>query len=123
MPPKTLSPYAQGQGVQRQQINWLDTETMNTWNSDVTQNQKEPAGEYDTLIPLAVRQLSAFTAHQLSGRYQRRLARTEWPKAGAPQRTTINRSPDMCTGHQFTADKPDAVQKSKQSRVDQDVAC
>jgi hypothetical protein len=114
--------YAQSQGVSSSKW-WLDAETMNTWNSDVTQNQKSLQGEYDALIANGATTVGVYSTsaqwQSISGSWQ-----NQWPSWGATAWTTAKQAQTYCIGHQFTGGPSLLMQfKSKQSRVDQDVAC
>ena len=114
--------YAQAQGVSSAKW-WLDVETSNTWNKDTVQNQKSLQGELDTLTAngAAVGGVYSTTAqwNSITGSWQ-----NNWPSWGATTWTTAAQAQTYCTGHQFTGGPSLLMQyKSKQSKVDQDLAC
>jgi hypothetical protein len=113
--------YAKSQGVSNKW--WLDVETMNTWNSDVLQNQKSLQGQYDALIANGASLSGVYSTtaqwQSITGGWQ-----NNWPSWGATTWTTAKQAQSYCTGHQFTGGLSLLMQyKSKQSKVDQDVAC
>lgn len=114
--------YANSQGVGSTKW-WLDVETSNTWNQDVLQNQKSLQGAYDALVAngAAVAGVYSTTAQwkSIAGGWQ-----NNWPSWGATTWTTSAQAQTYCTGHQFTGGPSLLMQyKSRQSKVDQDVAC
>lgn len=114
--------YAASQGVHATTW-WLDVETMNTWNSDVLQNQKSLQGSYDALSAAGATTIGAYSTtsqwQSVTGNWQ-----NNWPSWGATTWTTAKQAAKYCTGHQFTGGPSLLMQyKSKQSKVDQDYAC
>lgn len=114
--------YAQSQGVSSSKW-WIDVETMNTWNSDVIQNQKSIQGEHDALVAAGATTVGVYSTtsqwQSITGGWQ-----NQWPSWGATSWTTAKQAQTYCTGHQFTGGPSLLMQyKSKQSKVDQDVAC
>jgi hypothetical protein len=114
--------YAQSQGLSSSKW-WLDVETMNTWNSDVLQNQKSIQGEYDALVAGGASLVGVYSTtaqwQTITGGWQ-----NSWPNWGATTWTTAKQAQTYCKGHQFTGGPSLLMQyKSKQSKVDQDVAC
>lgn len=114
--------YANSQGVTGTKW-WLDVETANTWSKDVLQNQKSLQGEYDTLTAngAAVVGVYSTTAQWkgITGNWQ-----NNWANWGATTWTTAAQAQTYCSGHQFTGGPSLLMQyKSKQSKLDQDVAC
>jgi hypothetical protein len=114
--------YANSQGVGSAKW-WLDVETMNTWNKDVLQNQKSLQGEYDALVANGAVVVGIYST---TAQWQNITAgwQNNWPSWGATTWTTAAQAQSYCTGHQFTGGASLLMQyKSKQSKVDQDVAC
>jgi hypothetical protein len=114
--------YAKSQGVSSTKW-WLDVETMNTWNSDVLQNQKSLQGQYDALIANGAGLAGVYSTtaqwQSITGGWQ-----NGWANWGATTWTTAKQAQSYCTGHQFTGGPSLLMQyKSKQSKIDQDVAC
>lgn len=114
--------YANAQGVSSAKW-WLDVETSNTWNKDTLQNQKSLQGEYDTLTANGAAVVGVYSTtaqwNSITGSWQ-----NKWPNWGATTWTTAAQAQTYCTGHQFTGGTSLLMQyKSKQSKVDQDVAC
>ena len=102
---------------------WLDVETANTWTKDIVQNQKSLQGAYDALIANGVTTVGVYSTtaqwQALTGSWQ-----NNWPSWGATTWTTATQAQGYCTGHQFTGGPSLLMQyKSKQSKLDQDVAC
>jgi hypothetical protein len=114
--------YANSQGVTSSKW-WLDVETMNTWNSDALQNQKSLQGAYDALVANGAGVVGVYST---TAQWQSITANwlNNWPSWGATTWTTAAQAKAYCTGHQFTGGPSLLMQfKSKQSKVDQDVAC
>jgi hypothetical protein len=114
--------YATSQGLSSSKW-WLDVETMNTWNKDVVQNQKSLQGQYDALAANGATTVGVYSTtaqwQSITGGWQ-----NNWPSWGATTWTTAAQAKTYCTGHQFTGGPSLLMQyKSKQSKVDQDVAC
>jgi hypothetical protein len=114
--------YALSQGLHSSKW-WLDVETMNTWSSDPAQNQKSLQGEYDAIAATGATTIGAYST---SAQWQTITAnwQNNWPSWGATTWTTPKQAQAYCTGHQFTGGPSLLMQyKSKQSKLDQDVAC
>lgn len=114
--------YANSQGVGTSKW-WLDVETMNTWNKDPLQNQRSLQGEYDTLVANGAAVVGAYSTSaqwkSITGNWQ-----NNWPSWGATTWTAAAQAQTYCTGHQFTGGPSLLMQyQSKQSKIDQDVAC
>lgn len=114
--------YTNSQGISSGKW-WLDVETANTWTSDVLQNQKSLQGEYDALVANGATTIGVYSTtvqwQSVTGGWQ-----NNWPSWGATTWTTASRAKSYCTGHQFTGGPSLLMQyKSKQSKLDQDVAC
>lgn len=114
--------YANSQGVTSNKV-WLDVETMNTWNKDVQQNRKSIQGAYDALIANGATTVGVYSTsaqwQSITGGWI-----NNWPSWGATTWTTASQAQGYCTGHQFTGGPSLLMQyKSKQSKIDQDVAC
>lgn len=114
--------YATGQNVHSMKW-WLDVETGNTWNADVVQNQKSLQGAYDALLQSGATTVGAYSTtaqwQSITGGWQ-----NSWPSWGATSWTTAKQAQTYCTGHQFTGGPSLLMQfKSRQSKLDQDVAC
>lgn len=102
---------------------WLDVETMNSWNTDTSQNQSSLQGEYDALKSKGATTVGVYSTTDqwasVSGSWQ-----NYWPSWGATTWTTAKQAKKYCTGHQFTGGPSYLMQfKSNRSKVDQDVAC
>ena len=114
--------YANSQGVGSAKW-WLDVETENTWNADVMQNRQSLQGAYDALkahgasvvgVYSTTVQWQAITGGWING----------WPNWGATTWTTAKQALKYCKGHEFTGGPSLLMQfRSRQSKVDQDVAC
>lgn len=114
--------YAKSQNITTDKW-WLDVETSNTWSKDVLQNQKSLQGEYDALAANGATTIGAYsTTYQwqvVTGGWQ-----NNWPSWGATTWTTATQAQTYCTGHEFTGGPSLLMQyKSRQSKIDQDVAC
>jgi hypothetical protein len=114
--------YAASQGISSSKW-WLDVETSNTWNTDTLQNQKSLQGAYDALVASGATTVGAYSTtaqwQTITGSWQ-----NNWPGWGATTWTTSSQAKSYCTGHQFTGGPSLLMQyKSKQSKIDQDVAC
>jgi hypothetical protein len=114
--------YAQSQGLSSNKW-WLDVETSNTWNKDTLQNQKSLQGEYDALAANGATTVGVYSTtaqwQSVAGGWQ-----NNWPSWGATTWTTAKQAQTYCTGHQFTGGPSLLMQYiSRQSRLDQDVAC
>ena len=114
--------YANSQGLTTH-VWWLDVETSNTWSSDPLQNRQSLQGEYDALIANSATTVGIYSTtaqwQGISGSWL-----NNWPSWGATTWTTAAQAQTYCTGHQFTAGPSLLMQfKSRQSRLDQDVAC
>ncbi len=114
--------YSKSQGVSSAKW-WLDVETANTWNSDALQNQKSLQGAYDALAANGAALVGVYSTtaqwQGITGSWQ-----NNWASWGATTWTTANQAKTYCTGHQFTGGPSLLMQyKSKQSKIDQDVAC
>lgn len=114
--------YATSQGLHSTKW-WLDVETSNTWNADVLQNQKSLQGEYDALIANGATTVGVYSTsaqwHTITGSWL-----NNWPSWGATTWNNASGAASYCTGHQFTGGPSLLMQyKSRQSRLDQDVAC
>ncbi len=102
---------------------WLDVETGNTWNANVVQNQNSLQGEYDALVANGATTVGVYSTtaqwQSITGSWQ-----NNWPSWGATTWTTAKQAQTYCTGHEFTGGPSYLMQyKSKNSKVDQDVAC
>lgn len=114
--------YASSQGVTSAKW-WLDVETANTWSGDVAQNQRSLQGMYDALSGAGATTIGVYST---TAQWQSVTAGwyNNWPSWGATTWTTAKQAETYCTGHQFTGGPSLLMQyKSKQSRVDRDVAC
>lgn len=114
--------YAAVQGVSSPKW-WLDVETSNTWDSDVLQNRRSLQGAYEALQANGATTIGAYsTTYQwqtITGSWK-----NGWPGWGATTFTTAKQAQTYCTGHEFTGGPSLLMQfKSKQSKLDQDVAC
>jgi len=114
--------YAKSQGLSTSKW-WLDVETSNTWNKDVAQNQKSLQGTYDALLQSGASTVGVYSTtaqwQSITGGWQ-----NNWPSWGATTWTTASQAQTYCTGHQFSGGPSLLMQfKSRQSKVDQDVAC
>jgi hypothetical protein len=114
--------YAASQGIGSSKW-WLDVETSNTWNADTLQNQKSLQGAYDALVASGATTVGAYSTtaqwQTITGGWK-----NNWPSWGATTWTTSRQAQSYCTGHQFTGGPSLLMQyKSKQSKIDQDVAC
>jgi hypothetical protein len=114
--------YATSQGVKSNQW-WLDVEATNTWNSDVLQNQQSLQGSYDAIKATGATTIGVYSTtlqwQTITGSWK-----NGWPSWGATTFTTARQAQSYCTGHQFTGGPSLLMQfKSKQNKVDQDVAC
>ena len=119
---KDAMKYANSQGVNSSKV-WLDVETMNTWNKDVLQNRKSIQGAYDALVANGATTVGVYSTsaqwQSITGGWK-----NNWPSWGATTWTTATQAQTYCTGHQFTGGPSLLMQyKSKQSKIDQDVAC
>lgn len=119
---KSSVAYVASQGVSSSKW-WLDVETSNTWNSDVSQNQKSLQGSYDALKAAGAAVIGVYSTtaqwQSVTGSWK-----NAWPSWGATTYTTSKQAQSYCTGHEFTGGPSLLMQyKSKQSKVDQDVAC
>lgn len=102
---------------------WLDVETSNTWNQDSVQNQKSLQGEFDALSASGATTVGVYSTsaqwQSITGSWQ-----NNWPSWGATTWTSAKQAQTYCTGHQFTGGPSLLMQyKSRQSKLDQDVAC
>ncbi len=102
---------------------WLDVETANTWNSNVTQNQNSLQGERDALVANGVSTVGVYSTSAqwktITGSWQ-----NNWPSWGATTWTTATQAHKYCTGHQFTGGPSYLMQYTpKHTKLDQDVAC
>ncbi|HSW85353.1 MAG TPA: hypothetical protein VLF79_01920 [Candidatus Saccharimonadales bacterium] len=102
---------------------WLDVETMNTWNSDVSQNQNSIQGEYNALVDKSATTIGAYSTtaqwQTITGNWK-----NGWPNWGATTWNNANQAQTYCTGHQFTGGPSLLMQyQNKRSSLDQDVAC
>jgi len=114
--------YAASQGISSSRW-WLDVETGNTWNTDSQQNQKSLQGAHDALVASGATTVGVYSTtaqwQSITGGWQ-----NNWPSWGATTWTTSSQAQSYCTGHQFTGGPSLLMQyKSKQSKIDQDVAC
>jgi hypothetical protein len=114
--------YAQSQGLTSSKW-WLDVETENTWNTDVMQNRQSLQGAYDALRATGAITVGAYSTtaqwQTITGGWK-----NGWPSWGATTWTTAKQAMKYCTGHEFTGGPSLLMQfKSKQSKLDQDVAC
>ncbi len=114
--------YAQSQGISSSKW-WMDVETENTWNADTAQNRQSLQGAYDVLVASG-----ATTVGVYSTTYQWQTITdgwiNNWPSWGATTWTTAKQAKTYCKGHEFTGGPSLLMQfKSRQSKLDQDVAC
>lgn len=102
---------------------WLDVETANTWNANVTQNQNSLQGEYDALLANGVTTVGVYSTSAqwktITGSWQ-----NNWPSWGATTWTTSSQAQKYCTGHQFTGGPSYLMQYTPHhAKLDQDIAC
>ena len=114
--------YASAQGLTSSKW-WLDVETTNTWNQDSLQNQKSLQGEFDAISASGATTVGVYSTtaqwQNITGSWQ-----NNWPSWGATTWTSAKQAQTYCTGHQFTGGPSLLMQyKSRQSKLDQDVAC
>jgi hypothetical protein len=114
--------YARSQGLNSSRW-WLDVETMNSWSSDVLQNQKSLQGQHDAILGSGVPMVGVYSTtaqwQSITGGWK-----NNWPSWGATTWTTAKQAATYCTGHQFTGGSSLLMQyRSHQSKLDQDVAC
>lgn len=114
--------YASSQGLSSSKW-WLDVETMSTWNASTALNQRSLQGEYDALVATGATTVGVYSTtaqwQSITGGWQ-----NNWPSWGATTWTTASQAQSYCTGHQFTGGPSLLMQyKSRQSKLDQDVAC
>lgn len=114
--------YANAQGVKSTKW-WLDVETSNTWDTSTPLNQKSLQGAYDFLLASGATTIGVYSTtaqwQSITGGWQ-----NNWPSWGATTWSTASQASSYCTGHQFTGGPSLLMQyKSRQSKVDQDVAC
>lgn len=114
--------YANSQGLSSSKW-WLDVETGNTWNNDTLQNQKSLQGEYDALVSNGATTVGVYsTTYQwqtIAGGWK-----NNWPSWGATTWSSAKGAQSYCKGHQFTGGPSLLMQyMSRQSQIDQDVAC
>ncbi|HXR50154.1 MAG TPA: hypothetical protein VN778_03965 [Verrucomicrobiae bacterium] len=119
---KDAAAYASAQGVSSAKW-WLDVETSNTWSKDVLQNKKSLQGEYDALVANGAVLVGVYSTtaqwQSITGSWQ-----NNWASWGATTWTSASGAKTYCTGHQFTGGPSLLMQyKSRQSKIDQDVAC
>lgn len=115
--------YALSQGLTSSKW-WLDVETMNSWSTDSLQNQKSLQGEYDAIAQAAG--ATTIGVYSTTAQWQAvtNSWQNNWPSWGATTWTTAKQAQKYCSGHQFTGGQSLLMQyKSKQSKIDQDVAC
>lgn len=114
--------YANSQGVTSSKW-WLDVETENTWNVDVMQNRQSIQGAYDALLAHGATTIGVYSTtyqwQEITGGWQ-----NNWPSWGATTWTSARQAQKYCKGHEFTGGPSLLMQfRSKQSKLDQDVAC
>ncbi len=102
---------------------WLDVETSNTWSASAAQNQKSLQGAFDALLANGAAMVGVYSTtaqwQSITGSWQ-----NAWANWGATTWTTAKQAQTYCTGHQFTGGPSLLMQyKSRQSKIDQDVAC
>jgi hypothetical protein len=111
--------YAASQNVSSSKW-WLDVETVNSWTSDVIQNQNSLQGETDALKAAGVTTVGVYsTTYQwqtITGGWQNQL-----PGWGATTWTTARQAAKYCTGHDFTGGGTWLIQFK--GKLDQDYAC
>jgi hypothetical protein len=98
-------------------------ETVNTWNSDVVQNQNSLQGEYDALTAHGAWKVGVYSTtaqwQTITGGWQ-----NNWPSWGATTWTTAKQAAKYCVGHQFTGGPSYLMQYiPPKSPFDRDVAC
>jgi len=114
--------YANAQGISSTKW-WLDVETANTWSKDALQNQRSLQGAHDALVASGAVLVGVYST---TAQWQSITAswQNNWASWGATTWTTAAQAQTYCTGHQFTGGPSLLMQyKSKQSKIDQDVAC
>ncbi len=114
--------YASAHGVSSDRW-WLDVEIENSWNVDVMQNRKSIQGAYDALKAQGVALVGVYGTtdqwNEITGGW-----RNNWPNWGATTWTTAKQALKYCKGHEFTGGPTLLLQfRTKQSKVDQDIAC
>jgi len=111
--------YATNQGV-KSGTWWLDVETMNSWTTDIMQNQNSLQGETDALKASGVTTVGVYSTtaqwQSITGGWKNGL-----PNWGATTWTTARQAAKYCTGHDFTGGGTWLLQFT--GRLDQDYAC
>jgi hypothetical protein len=102
---------------------WLDVETINTWNSDTTQNRNSLQGQYDALIANGITTVGVYSTtaqwQTLTNSWK-----NNWPSWGATTWNTAAQAKTYCTGHEFTGGPSWLMQYiPKKSKIDYNVAC
>jgi len=102
---------------------WLDVETINTWNTDVVQNQNSLQGEYDALVANGATTVGVYSTtaqwQTITGGWH-----NSWPSWGATTFSTAKQAQTYCTGHQFTGGPSYLMQYLPgHAKLDYDVAC
>ena len=114
--------YAKSSGIQTDRW-WLDVETSSSWSPSATQNQNSLQGEFDALLTNGAAMIGVYSTtaqwQSITGGWQ-----NNWASWGATTWATAKQAQTYCTGHQFTGGPSLLMQfKSRQSKIDQDVAC
>ncbi len=108
---------------------WLDVETDNTWNSDVTLNQQSLQGEHDALVASGVTNVGVYTTtyqwQYITGDPTTNTGwQNNWPNWYATALTSAKQAKQYCTGHEFSGGPTWLIQyQSSKSQIDQDIAC
>jgi hypothetical protein len=112
--------YARAQGVWST-VWWEDVETMNSWTSDVNQNQNSLQGEYDALVSAGASTVGVYSTTAqwttITGGWK-----NLWPSWGATTWRTAKQAATYCTGHEFTGG-PSYLMQFTGRTLDQDYAC
>jgi hypothetical protein len=113
--------YAQNQNVTAPTW-WLDVETMNTWDSDVAQNQQSLQGAIDALRNAGVGTVGIYSTTAqwttITGGWKNNL-----PSWGATTWTQAKQAAKYCTGHEFTGGPSYLMQFLPKRGLDQNYAC
>lgn len=113
--------YVRDNGLPTKTAWWLDVETMNTWSSDVIQNQNSLQGEYDALIASGATSVGIYSTTfqwtSITGGWK-----NMWPSWGATTWRTAREAASYCRGHEFTGGRSMLMQYIGQ-KFDENVAC